>query len=99
MTPAERAIIQELYEMKAAFQPYAAYCTNTQDLTFRRWNGKHPSAENTVDDIVPAGTTLKIVMVSRMGDAGLTDDLSATRGYLCRVDWKSGLITNIRWQP
>lgn len=34
---------------------------------------------------VPAGTKVKIVMVSRFGDVGITDDLTAEHGYLARV--------------
>lgn len=33
----------------------------------------------------PAGTKVKIVMVSRFGDVGITDDLTAEFGYLARV--------------
>lgn len=32
-----------------------------------------------------AGTRVKIVMVSRFGDVGITDDLAAENGYAARV--------------
>mgnify|MGYP003704718659 CR=1 FL=1 len=47
----------------------------------------------------PAGTTLKIVMVSRFGDCGLTDDLNAEFGYHVRIDLDSPGIRNLRWTP
>jgi hypothetical protein len=33
-----------------------------------------------------AGSAVKIVMVSRLGDVGITEDLSAENGYGMRVD-------------
>jgi hypothetical protein len=38
-----------------------------------------------VERWIPAGTKVKIVMVSRFGDVGITDDLTAERNYLARV--------------
>lgn len=38
-----------------------------------------------VDRWIPAGAKVRIVMVSRLGDIGITDDLAATHGYLARV--------------
>lgn len=32
-----------------------------------------------------AGTRVRIVMVSRFGDLGITDDLTTSRGYIARV--------------
>ena len=34
---------------------------------------------------IQAGTRVRIVMVSRFGDVGITDDLTTSRGYLARV--------------
>lgn len=35
--------------------------------------------------IIPAGTPVKVVMVSRFGDCGITTDLKAENGYDSRV--------------
>lgn len=35
---------------------------------------------------IPAGTLVKVVMVSRFGDCGITTDLKAENGYTARVD-------------
>jgi hypothetical protein len=37
------------------------------------------------DSIVAAGATVKIVMVSRLGDVGITDRLDTDHGYGCRI--------------
>jgi len=43
---------------------------------------------------IPAGSTVKLVMVSRFGDVGVTEDLTAENGYgvrlpLCDLcDWR-----------
>lgn len=37
------------------------------------------------DKMLPKGTTVKIVMASRFGDVGVTEDLSLERGYGVRL--------------
>lgn len=37
--------------------------------------------------IIPKGTKVKIVMVSRFGDVGITDDLDKQFGYRARVSF------------
>lgn len=96
MTEAEETIVRALYADKIG---KLAYCTAAVPLMFRKWNQKHPVDENTTVGVWPAGTVLKIVMVSRFDDCGLTDDLAAQRGYHCRVSWDSGDIKDIRWNP
>lgn len=48
------------------------------------------------DRIILPGSTLRIVMVSRFGDCGLTDDLSAELGYSVRLNWEDAAMTDIR---
>lgn len=58
------------------------YMTAKVPVTLRKWQGHGK------DDVVtelPIGTKVKIVMVSRFGDVGLTDDLAAEIGYHVRV--------------
>lgn len=54
-------------------------------VEFSIWHGHAADPEFTTRE-VPAGTAVKIVMVSRMGDVGITDDLTAENGYHARVD-------------
>ena len=39
-----------------------------------------------VSRIIPAGTRVRIWMVSRFGDVGITDNLTSAIGYDARVD-------------
>ncbi len=94
MTSDEETIVRELYRTKFR----KAFCTAAKDLTFRKWNQIHPVEENTTEYMIPKGTTLKIVMVSRFDHFGVTDDLRAVSGYRYRGDWNSGDIENIRWE-
>lgn len=43
---------------------------------------------------VPKGATVKIVMASRFGDVGITEDLNLLRGYGTRVTL--GMLENLR---
>jgi len=91
-------IFDELYRCKANFETKSAYCAATKPIELHKWNGRHPVEENEEIVTVLPGSTLKIVMVSRFGDCGLTDDLEAKNGYGTRVDIDSPLITNVRWE-
>lgn len=79
--------------------PTHAYVTTVKPLTLHKWNGIHPPETNTAEVAVPPGTTLKIVMVSRFGDCGLTDNLQADHGYHLRLPFDDPAIENIRWEP
>lgn len=99
LTKEEDNLRAELWGKKLRHQDTHAFVTTTEPLPLRRWNGNHPYDENTTTSTVPAGATLKIVMVSRMGDVGLTDDLTANNGYCLRLDWEDAAMTNIRRNP
>lgn len=73
------------------------YAELAAPVEFWHWNGKHPVDDNSTYRTVPAGTTVKIVMVSRFGDVGITEDLSAEHGYEARVGFD--LLTNLRAAP
>jgi hypothetical protein len=90
LSPDEQAIVLELYRRKDAWDlPTHAYVTTVNPIAFTSGDPKK----------IPPGTTLKIVMVSRFGDCGLTDDLKANHGYQTRIAWHDSSIKNIRWQP
>ncbi len=55
-----------------------------RDVTFRDWHG-HDAVPEFTDRLETAGTMVKIVMVSRLGDVGITTDLLAENGYQARV--------------
>jgi hypothetical protein len=99
LTDDERIIIDELYKSKVNHQLTHAYVTTVKQVELKCWNGKHPYESNHIVKKIPVGTTLKIVMVSRFGDCGLTDDLAAEMGYHLRVNFDDACITNIRRIP
>jgi hypothetical protein len=72
---------------KPATWPFrlATLCEPTQ---FREWpEHKRDAKGEPIFEYrwVPEGTKVKIVMVSRFGDVGITDDLTAENGYLARI--------------
>jgi len=101
LTEDEQAVVEELYQKKEEYKETTAYVTTAEEVTLKKWNGRHP-AENESNweiAVIPPGKTLKIVMVSRFGDCGLTDDLNAINGYHLRLDFNDSSIVNIRRNP
>lgn len=66
LTPEEDAVVQELYRRKKRHEPCDAYVTTAAPVPMGSKDEKGPWGENP-DRIIPAGRTLKIVMVSRSG--------------------------------
>lgn len=96
LTNHEHEVVRSLYLAKSEYRDTHGYVTTTEPLEMEEWNGKHPVEENTTRHTIPVGSTLKIVMVSRFGDCGLTDKLDAVNGYGLRLQWNSPKITDIR---
>jgi hypothetical protein len=101
LTDTEVTVVKELYQNKDNCKETTAYVTVAEELVLKKWNGRHPSDDksNWSNTTVSPGTTLKIVMVSRFGDCGLTDDLNAVNGYHLRVDFGDPSIIDIRRNP
>lgn len=74
------------------------FATTTVPVTLHKWYG-HGSDPEWVDVELPVGTTVKVVMYSRFGDVGITDQLDAEHGYSARVDPESGVLDNWREEP
>ena len=53
-------------------------------VPYRTWHG-HGATPGWTEETLPVGTKVKIVMVSRLGDVGISKDLSAETGYGARV--------------
>lgn len=96
-SPQEIQVIDELYRRKEQYKPTNAFVTAFKPMQMSHWNGQHPPEKNTTYTPVNPGDTLRIVMVSRFGDCGLTTDLTATHGYGLRVDFENPAIGDIRW--
>jgi hypothetical protein len=63
-----------------------ATATLRRNCEMHVWNQKHPISENTSIHIARRGTKVLIWMLSRFGDAGITDNLVDAVGYDVRVD-------------
>lgn len=61
------------------------YMTTKVPVNLRIYNNKEPSKEPAIKPL-PIGTRVKIVMVSRFGDVGITDDLTVETGYHARIN-------------
>ena len=74
---------------------YIITANTTRDIEMEVWNGTHPVEDNTTKHVCPAGTKVRVWMVSRFGDAGITDNLVNPKGYDVRnIDVEKDL-TNI----
>jgi hypothetical protein len=64
------------------------YADLKEDMIFSEYQGHWNDVPEPVmvKRTVPKGTTVRIVMVSRFGDIGITDHLEKEYGYECRVD-------------
>ena len=71
---------------KKGWDDFEIYAKTTKDVTMSVWNGNHhPSVEaNCKEHICKAGTIVRVWMVSRFGDAGITDNLINPKGYDAR---------------
>lgn len=66
-----------------------------EPITMEHYKGYWENGEPAMDKIdLPAGTTVKIVMVSRFGDVGITEKLDTDRNYGARV--KLNALENLR---
>ena len=59
-----------------------ACATLARDTDVSKWQGHDKPKKH---ETWPAGKRVKVVMASRFGDVGITDDLKASRGYHCRI--------------
>lgn len=65
---------------------YEVYAETTKDITMQVWNHKHPAEQNMESHVCKESTKVRVWMVSRFGDVGITDVLENPRGYHARVD-------------
>ena len=64
----------------------AQYADLVYPQTMSHYTGKHLGNEPVMDECeCRAGTRVRIVMVSRLGDVGVTERLGDENGYGCRL--------------
>jgi hypothetical protein len=83
------------------FFKYKITATILKDVTLHKWNQTHPVENNTTFIDCKSGSRVKINMISRMGDIGITDDLNKSNGYDlrgldCDNDFKDWTFTVIK---
>jgi hypothetical protein len=86
----------EIYADKSP--PPLLFATTAKPLALRIWNG-HGSDPEFRERPLAVGTPVKIVMASRFGDVGITDDLNAETGYHLRVMPEDGYLRDYREVP
>lgn len=75
-----------------------AHATLARPVVLRRWNGHDADPEFT-DVPLEAGTRVNVVMASRFGDVGITDNLEAENGYSLRIQCVSGGVEGFPLEP
>lgn len=63
------------------WQKFKITAKTKKDLEMSVWNGQHPVDANVKKHICETGTKVRVWMVSRMGDIGVTDNLVDPHGY------------------
>lgn len=61
------------------------FATVKRDIAATKFHGWDNGEACKSKYTITAGTRVKIVMASRFGDVGITDDLMAEHGYVARV--------------
>lgn len=93
------ALYDALWERKLLHQAYAGYAELTRPVLLLHWAWPRVSGEvqaRAIETPCTAGQTVRIVMVSRFGDMGITDRLDDQYGYAYRTRPEEGLLTNCR---
>lgn len=75
-----------------------AFAVLTKPIVMRKWRG-HGAKPEFNEVPLPAGTKVRVVMASRFGDVGITDDLTATSGYHYRTTCVESEFAGRKLQP
>jgi len=78
------AILSGETEPVKSWWDYEIYAKTKNDFKMTVWNGNHPVEGNCSYHTCKAGTRVRIWMVSRFGDVGITDNLINPKGYGAR---------------
>ena len=66
------------------WEDYEIFAKLKKDVNMNVWNGKHPVDSNITTHVCKYGTKVRVNMVSRFGDVGITEDLNKKFGYDAR---------------
>lgn len=82
-------------EMVPSVYEVEAYAELAKDVELREYD-EEDYKKFVVTETIRAGTPVRIVMASRLGDLGITRDLNKQYGYEARVMPGDGYLTNCR---
>lgn len=88
LTDDELRLIWRCYHAKDIHLSFRCFATTTADVYDSEKTHK-----------IKAGSTVRITMVSRFGDVGISPKLKEEHGYLTRMAPASILLSNIREEP
>lgn len=69
---------------KKGWWDYEIFAKATKDVKMNVWNGRHPFEENCIEHVCKTGTRVRVWMISRFGDVGITDNMDNSKGYDAR---------------
>lgn len=72
-------------EMRRVWFTLDIFATLNSDMVMKIWNGTHPYEDNITEHFCPKDTVIKVVMISRLGDLGITCDHNRDFGYDLRI--------------
>ncbi len=75
-----------------------AFAMLTKPIVMRKWQG-HRKTPEWLEMPLPAGALVRVVMASRFGDVGITDNLSAESGYHYRSNAVAGEVHGNHVEP
>lgn len=83
-------------EMVPPIYEVEAYAEVAKEIEIREYDDDRDRNRVTSTTRIPAGSPVRIVMASRMGDLGITRNLNTQNGYETRVMPGDGYLTNCR---
>lgn len=99
ISPEEKQVVEAMVQTKKDFGTVEGYVTLNEDTKLITWDKNLPVETSMVETIVPLGTTLRIVTISKFNDFGLTNDLAEPHGYKVRIPIDAALLSDIRLHP
>jgi hypothetical protein len=95
----ELVLLTGLFRDKANHRVIRAFVTLTQEIPFGSKEGGKGPWNGDYEKLIPAGTVMRICMVSRFGDFGLSDRLDADYGYGVRLEFDDAAMGDLRREP
>jgi len=99
LSPEEKTALEVMVQTKKDFGTVEGYVTLNEEAKLITWDKNLPADKGMIETIVPLGTTLRIVTLSKFNDFGLTNDLTEPHGYKIRIPTDAAMLSDIRLKP